>query len=80
MDAHVHIFKKLEQRSDSLLYPAIGQPTLPDGLQLPEDLRLFYELCGGGVLFAGSVFPISIMSPPNFIRANQKIFPIVISQ
>jgi antitoxin YokJ len=32
-----------------------GQPALPDGLSLPDDLVAFYEICGGASLFEGGL-------------------------
>lgn len=50
--------------------PASGLPALPDGFALPNDLARFYEECGGAVLYADAEFPISIVSPDDFVSSN----------
>lgn len=52
-----------------------GLPSLPDGLALPTDLREFYELAGGAVLFSERVCPgrIRIVGPHELQRIDLAI-------
>lgn len=50
-----------------------GMPSMPNGLALPQDLGLFYKLCGGAVLFRGQDYSIRIVSPNDLVRANPVI-------
>jgi hypothetical protein len=52
-----------------------GLPLLPDGLVLPADLREFYELTGGAVLFSKRVCPgrIRIVGPDEVRRIDLAI-------
>jgi hypothetical protein len=53
-----------------------GIPELNLKHELPKDLRDFYELCGGMILFKDSAFSIEIVQPNNFVLAN----PVLINQ
>lgn len=53
--------------------PASGRPALRDTERLPDDLRDFYARCGGVNLFTDAVFPIEIVGPARFVRANPEI-------
>lgn len=43
---------------------------------LPNDLKEFYSLCGGLVLFENEEYPIYFVSPVKFVLAN----PIIIRE
>ncbi|MCC5803750.1 SMI1/KNR4 family protein [Rossellomorea vietnamensis] len=43
---------------------------------LPNDLKEFYSLCGGLVLFENEEYPIYIVSPDKFVLAN----PIIVGE
>jgi hypothetical protein len=45
-------------------------PSVPEGLALPEDIRSFYQIAGGAVLFAEATYPVEVVSPEEFVRAN----------
>jgi len=53
-----------------LHYPALHQ-----GHILPDDLREFYDLCGGLTLFENSGSPLVIVPPMEVILANPILFP-----
>lgn len=48
-------------------------PVLRPGDVLPDDLREFYRLCGGIRLFVGAEYPLGIVEPGGFVRANPEI-------
>lgn len=50
--------------------PQRGIPIVKHGLALPDDLKTFYETCGGLHLFQQSLYPIEIAGPEDFEPAN----------
>jgi antitoxin YokJ len=50
-----------------------GLPEVRHGDCLPIDLIEFYSLCGGVSLFGASTYPIRIVEPSEFVRANPAI-------
>ena len=42
-------------------------------MELPADLRRFYELCGGADLFVGDDFECRVVPPSEFLPANRVI-------
>jgi antitoxin YokJ len=55
------------------LLPPAGQPILPGGFVLPGDLRRFYELCGGAVLFEGAAFAWKVSAPNQLVPASPRL-------
>jgi hypothetical protein len=55
--------------------PSRGLPALPGGLVLPADLREFYELAGGAILFSERVCPgrVRIVDPDEVQRIDLAI-------
>ena len=65
----------IKNNSDySFKYPC-GQPLLRAGEVLPDDLRLFYEKCGG-VIFNNNRFQFEIVKPKEMILIN----PVVVGE
>lgn len=60
-------------KKDCEVLPSKGQPTIRQTLFLPEDVRTFYELCGGVALYSQADYPVTIVSPDNFSEANPVI-------
>lgn len=60
---------------DCSLMPATGLPSLPSGLDLPPDLRQFYELCGGCVIYGRRIrpAPARIVGPQELQRIDLTI-------
>jgi antitoxin YokJ len=50
-----------------------GLPTLRQGDRLPDDLLLFFKLCGGVRLFGDRTYPMQIVGPEGFVRSNPEI-------
>ncbi len=50
-------------------------PALHEGHVLPDDLREFYEVCGGLSLFERSTSPMIIVPPVEVVLANPILFP-----
>ena len=53
-----------------------GLPTLPEGLELPDDVRKFYRAVGGATLFRDANFTVEIVGPEDFVRAN----PVIVGE
>lgn len=58
------------------IFPVAGEPQVHPAHRLPDDLREFYHLCGGLMLFIGSVFPTSIVAPVDLVQAN----PVIVGE
>jgi len=50
--------------------PPCGLPSVPEGCQLPLDLKEFYGLCGGLDLFPDEDWGWRILSPKEVLRAD----------
>lgn len=57
---------------DCVVQAPSGLPST-DGYALPEDLKAFYTKCGGIRFFIGRDYPIAIVPPAEFVRANPVI-------
>lgn len=64
----------VKQLSDCQVMPIIGFPDLQSGHILPDDLKTFYNECGGMDLFINNVYSFRISSPQNLVLANDVLF------
>lgn len=64
----------IKRSSQCQILPAQGLPSLPEEYALPDDLRFFYQACGGAEIFTESGFMIRIVSPEALILTNTVIF------
>lgn len=64
------LIRQIGGTSGCEVMPPAGQPELPSGLALPDDLAAFYALCGGVVLYPGSDYSVRIVGPGEFGSAN----------
>lgn len=55
------------------VYDICGSPILKEGDVLPEDIKHFYELCGGIHFFKGSEYESIVMPPTEVVLANPLI-------
>ncbi len=67
---------KLKTLTNCAVYVSVGLPRIKGEHELPADLKEFYELCGGAMLFEGSNYPVHLMSPNDFVLAN----PVIIDE
>lgn len=58
------------------VYPPGGEPRLDHESALPDDVRRFYQLCGGVALFSEREYPIFVLPPNEVARAN----PVIVGQ
>ncbi|MEC0127796.1 MULTISPECIES: SMI1/KNR4 family protein [Paenibacillus] len=70
------IVKQIEQFDDCMISPPIGLPRLSENHILPEDVKEFYQICGGIKLFEGKDFGVDIVSPEKFVLAN----PVIVNE
>jgi len=64
----------IQKTKGCILRPPSKIPQIREGHVLPEDVLIFYQLCGGGVLFEESAYTFHIVSPEEFLLANPVIF------
>src|SRR5574340_661899 len=55
------------------LAPPIGLPVIKELYFLPDDLRSFYELCGGLSLAENTAYAVNIVPPNECVLANSVI-------
>jgi hypothetical protein len=55
------------------LEPPGGPPPLEPRHALPDDLRAFYEACGGARLFEGAHYAVRISGPAELVPSNPEI-------
>src|SRR5215212_2730689 len=67
------LVERIERTPGCRVHPHSGLPEPQAGHILPDDLRTFYEVCGGAELFERAAFPISISSPQNLRLSNPVI-------
>jgi hypothetical protein len=70
------LLDKIRYDTDCIVRPAITQPVVSEELVLPNDLKAFYENCGGIILFPGKSYSMEIVGPDSFLRAN----PIIVGE
>jgi antitoxin YokJ len=68
-----HLIHKVCSLRGCRLEPPIGIPNVQAEHMLLEDIKLFYKLCGGLMLFEDADYPVQIVSPQNFIQSNSMI-------
>jgi hypothetical protein len=55
------------------LLPPAGPVAVPDAFALTDDLRRFYELCGGAALFEGADFEWTVSGPHELVPASPRL-------
>jgi antitoxin YokJ len=66
----IDTIEKVKQDSSCNVLESKGLPTIPSNLSMPKDLEQFYNYCGGITFFEDEDYPIQILEPVNFQRAN----------
>lgn len=75
MDISV-LISEIARTPDCRVFKKEGMPEIDRGYQLPEDLKEFYETCGGAALYESADYPIYIVKPNKFEKAN----PVIIGE
>lgn len=72
----IEILDKVKNTSDCIVHSPCGLPLLGKGIKLPNDLKLFYEKCGGISFFTHEAYGFTIVSPEEFVLAN----PVIVGE
>jgi antitoxin YokJ len=67
------VLAEVAARDGCRVLPPAGAAMVPDGFVLPDDLRRFYELCGGAILFEGTPDAWRISGPRQLVPAGPRL-------
>lgn len=70
------LLDKIRNTENCKVYDSCGLPKLNEKDKLPDDLKLFYEKCGGISLFSDSFYGFTILGPQEIKLAN----PIIVGE
>lgn len=70
------LLDKIRNTSECIVYSPCGLPVLSNGVSLPDDLKVFYENCGGVSFFTSSEYGFTIVSPEEMVLAN----PVIVGE
>ncbi len=70
------ILNIIRNTDNCIVYSPSGSPKLSDKVKIPDDLRIFYENCGGVSLFPDREYGFTIVSPEELVLAN----PIIVGE
>lgn len=70
------LISNIRNNPNCTVYPPSGLPVVNEYHVLPDDLRTFYEICGGLRLFSKSDYPVSIVSSKDVALAN----PVIVGE
>lgn len=73
MVALTELLDHLQHAPDCRILPAAGQPTISPEHVVPEDVRAFYDLCGGVVIGDGFPYEVRVVGPNECVLANEVI-------
>lgn len=64
-----------------MVHPSSGQPRLPPGVSIPEELQQYFDLCGGLELFLDAEYPSTVYGPASFVQAHPVLLaPLTLSE
>ena len=72
----LNMLDKIRNTQGCIVYSPCGLPILSEGVDLPNDLKVFYENCGGVSFFTDSAYGFRIVSPEEMVLAN----PIIVGE
>lgn len=70
------LIEKIKNNPDCVVFRSKGVPNCGENCVLPEDLKEFYELCGGVILYSSKDYAMEIVNPEKFQLAN----PIIVGE
>ncbi len=70
-----NLLVRIRNTPDCEVYPPIGLPLVPQTHKIPDDLQIFYELCGGVSLFYHQSWGFRIVPPTQMVLANPVLLP-----
>jgi antitoxin YokJ len=69
------VVEAIGSRHDCVVHEPQRPPVIELPLQLPDDLRRFYELCGGMVLCRDSPTPWRVLAAGDLVLAARRLLP-----
>ncbi|MFG6343267.1 MAG: SMI1/KNR4 family protein [Lachnospiraceae bacterium] len=72
----IKFLRKICNTPDCIVYSPCGLPSIGKGKELPYDLKVFYENCGGISLFASKEYGFTIVNPKEMVLAN----PVIVGE
>lgn len=72
----VGLIERVRGLSDCEVSPAGGLPQIEPPFVLPDDLKGFYELCGGLTLYKDSSYTVVFVPPDRVVPAN----PVIVGE
>lgn len=70
------MLNEIKNTPECIVYSPCGLPTVESEVNLPNDLKLFYENCGGVYFFPNSEYGFTIVSPREMVLAN----PVIVGE
>lgn len=70
------LLDKIRNTQGCTVYSSSGLPVLSEKIKLPDDLKMFYENCGGVSFFPDEKYGFEIVSPKEMVLAN----PIIVGE
>jgi hypothetical protein len=69
------VVARIERTPDCLLLPPTGlpRPVLGKGHRLPDDVRRFYQLCGGARIHRSSGYGFTVVAPEHVVRVDMDL-------
>src|SRR5690348_12885054 len=67
------LLDRIARDPDCVIFPAVGLPNMDSSHTMPEDVRAFYNHCGGLVIARGSPYEARIVVPEKCVQANNII-------
>jgi antitoxin YokJ len=69
------VMSRIERTPDCSLLPPAGQPQLVPGKdhRLPDDMRRFYEVCGGARLYTSSGYGFTVVPPEQVVPVDMDL-------
>lgn len=70
------ILDNIRNTPDCIVHSPCGLPKVDKEVDLPDDLRVFYESCGGVSLFPNKKYGFTIVNPKEMVLAN----PVIVGE
>lgn len=70
------LLDKIRNTHGCIVHSPCGLPLIDKKNELPNDLKLFYQNCGGITFFANKEYEFTIVNPKEFVVAN----PVIIGE
>ncbi|MFK7823422.1 MAG: SMI1/KNR4 family protein [Oligoflexales bacterium] len=69
-----NLISRIASSQGCIMYPPNNETlTVGQNHKIPQDLKQFFDRCGGAILFEGSDYEMEILSPQSIVPANPLI-------